>query len=107
MKRVKIREINDQDGKALTARWSYYDQKSDEVNYRQLKQVVHPNGYWERYEYSSRGPTKTVAQSLNAPVGAAETIYSETLGGLVKTRTRSRLTMLWAGLHNQDDDFSR
>ncbi|MDD2708238.1 MAG: hypothetical protein PHV34_09535, partial [Verrucomicrobiae bacterium] len=70
----KIREVADPDGAALTTEWSFYDnQASDGANYGRLKQVIQPDGNWERYEYDAYGrQTKVVSAWLNAAPGAAE-----------------------------------
>ena len=53
--------------------YSYYEQGVSGRAETPLQQVIHPNGYWERYEYDTQGRrTKTVARFGNAAPGAAE-----------------------------------
>jgi len=70
----QIQKVVDPDGAALTTIWSFYDnQATDGSNYKHLKEVVQPTGYWERYQYDGFGrEIQRVTQYLDAPVGSAE-----------------------------------
>lgn len=69
-----VSEIEDPDGAALTTTYAYFtDEMADGDNYSNLKHVISPSGYWERYQYDSLGRrTKTVKQFLDEPVTALE-----------------------------------
>ncbi|QNN21540.1 RHS repeat-associated core domain-containing protein [Planctomycetales bacterium ZRK34] len=72
--RVVWHDAGGQEADQLITAWTYYDDEvNDGDNYGHLKQVVRPNGYWERYEYDSTGRLiKRIAQCDNAPTTAAE-----------------------------------
>src|SRR5262249_31115309 len=70
----QIKQVVDPNGAALTTTWSYYTNSvTDAVSYMHLKEMVRPNGYWERYEYDSmERETKRVSQFQNTALGSAE-----------------------------------
>lgn len=72
--RKQIKASTQANGAELDTTWEYYeDPDNDGVNYGQLKQVVYPNGYWERYEYEGKDiVSKKICQFSNCPVGTPE-----------------------------------
>lgn len=89
-----VEQVIDPDGAALSTTWTYYtNEQADGGSYAQVKQVIHPNGTWERYEYDSEGRiTKHKTPWLDAAPGAAdnqcrvvETAYQENQGELTST----------------------
>lgn len=59
-----ISEVNDPDSAALTTGYSYYTSSTgDGVNYTRLKEIVRPDGGWERYVYDNKGRTTRVLRS--------------------------------------------
>jgi RHS repeat-associated protein len=81
----KIKRVVDPAGAKLTTTWSYYDDSSDASNYKNLKQVVQPSGYWEKHTYDTYGRViKTVSQFKNNSTTSADasnrvvtTIYAD------------------------------
>jgi YD repeat-containing protein len=70
----QIKKVVDPAGAKLTTTWSYYEDSSDVSNYKNLKQVVQPSGYWEKYTYDTYGRViKTVSQFKNNSTTSAET----------------------------------
>jgi len=71
-----LETVEDPDTSARrTTRTYYANSATDGVNYTKLKQIVNPDGGWERYEYDADGHvTKLVTPFLDAAVGAAENL---------------------------------
>ena len=68
------------DSAPLVTRWTYYtNAATDGASYGQLKEVVRPDGAWERYEYTNGRPAKVVSVFTNASAGAAESASRVTL----------------------------
>ncbi|QNN21562.1 RHS repeat protein [Planctomycetales bacterium ZRK34] len=89
VKRVVWHDASGQEADQLVTVWTYYDDEvNDGDNYGQLKQMLRPNGYWERYEYDSTGRLiKQISQRDNALPTAAEsdsyvTVYTYTTADL-------------------------
>lgn len=63
-----VAEISDPDGRALTTSYSYYtNSTADGPNYSRLKEVLRPQGAWERYEYDADGrAVRTYSSYLDA-----------------------------------------
>lgn len=72
--RRTIERVVDPDGDALTTTWTYYDdEQNDGGTYAQIKEVQHPDGSWQRFEYDAAARiTKTVTPWLDAAPGAPE-----------------------------------
>lgn len=82
-----VEEVDDPDDAALTTSWEYYTDPMDQGNFGRLKQRVDPTGYWEYFEYDSRGfEVKRKCQYLDSAVASADssnfvvaTTYSSTI----------------------------
>lgn len=69
-----VQQVLDPDGAAKTTQRSYNDVFLA-YGYRQLQQVIRPDGSWERYEYDRSGRIiKDVTPYLDAPVGSADNL---------------------------------
>lgn len=72
---VRIREILDPNGAALTTTWDYYTDPAVPSKYTRLKSRVDPSGYWETYDYDAAGRlNKKVAQVGNQAFASAENL---------------------------------
>ncbi|HEY5910946.1 MAG TPA: RHS repeat-associated core domain-containing protein [Verrucomicrobiae bacterium] len=72
--RVLTKQVVGPSGPALTTQYFYYDnQAADGTNYGNLKMVVQPSGFWQRYEYDTQNRVlKEISQFLNAATNAPE-----------------------------------
>ncbi|MCB1099985.1 MAG: RHS repeat protein, partial [Verrucomicrobiae bacterium] len=68
-----VRVIRDPKGSALITSWQYYTDPADQGSLGNIKQILRPDGSWERYEYDFLGRrTKTITPFQVAPVDAEE-----------------------------------
>jgi RHS repeat-associated protein len=76
-----VSSVDDPDGKNLVTTYRYYDDvTSADPNYGRIKQVEHPDGVWERYEYAADGRVTRTYSSFNdssAPTAAAGAISGD------------------------------
>ena len=86
------------DSAPLLTTWSYFtNAATDGASYGRLKEVVRPDGAWDRFEYTNGRPAKIVSVFTNAPTGTAESASRVTLlsyapvdasdNGLIDTNT--------------------
>lgn len=86
------------DSAPLVTSWNYFtNAATDGASLGRLKEVVRPDGGWERYEYTNGRPAKIISVFTNAAPGAAESASRVTLhayapvsgadNGLLETNT--------------------
>ena len=68
----KISEVRDPSGAAITTDYQYYEDSSQTGRYGHKKSMTKSDGYWETYDYDSKGRMiQKVTPFLDSPAGTS------------------------------------
>ena len=69
--RWMTKRIQDPGGANLTETISYHDDPADQARYGKIKEIIQPDGSWQRFEYNERGrAVRVIRPWKDSPVGS-------------------------------------